>query len=150
MQPNPAASTLDMDHWLPCTVPITMLKVMLIHIFVTCGTLHYVRCVPVDDSIQVWRPVFKSAWHEQSSSPGCQPHYEWLLQPGLVWLKHLSLSILIFFPGSLLYTIRLILGLCNTTIIKFYSHWQLVYWSETDCNLKILLLYIRPQTYNLQ
>ena len=41
-----------------------------------------VGCVPVDDSIQVWIPVVKSAWHEHSSSPGCQHHTSWLSLPG--------------------------------------------------------------------
>ena len=55
--------------------------------------LDSVGCVLVDDSIQVWRPVVESAWHEHSSSPGCQPHAGWLSLPGPVWLEHLSLSI---------------------------------------------------------
>ena len=41
-----------------------------------------VGCVPVDDSIQVWIPVVESAWHEHSSSPGCQHHTRWLSLPG--------------------------------------------------------------------
>ena len=42
--------------------------------------------VIVDTSIQVWRPVVESAWHEHSSSQWFQSHSGWLFLPGPVWL----------------------------------------------------------------
>ena len=35
-------------------------------------------CVLVDNSIQVWRPLVESAWHEHSSSLLFQSHSGWL------------------------------------------------------------------------
>ena len=42
--------------------------------------LDFAGCVPVDDSIQVWRHVVESAWHAG-----------WLSLPVSVWLEHSSL-----------------------------------------------------------
>ena len=65
---------LQWEQWCPCGWQLNLLG----------------ACVPVDTSIQVWRPVVESAWHEHSSLPGCQYHAHWLSLPGPVWFKHSS------------------------------------------------------------
>ena len=88
------------------------------------------RCagyVLVDTSIQVWRPVVKSAWHEHSSSIWFQSHSGWLSLPGSVWLEHSSpgcqpqsrwhsLPCPIWLKHLTLYQWLSPIGLCNATL----------------------------------